>query len=84
MEIFNFIRKRSREEWSALAREKWTNLRVWLQENGELGAIAAFILGIFLVLAWKLVIVSLLIACALLLSAWFYAQPAAEKKSADS
>jgi hypothetical protein len=48
------IKKRSREEWYELLKQSWVSLRIWIQEHGELGFIAAFVGGIIFVLFFKL------------------------------
>jgi hypothetical protein len=73
--IVDYIRRRTREEWSAYALEHWTNARIWIQEHGELAALLALFVGIFLVLAFKLVITVLVIAAILLYVVWLIALP---------
>lgn len=84
MKLFNFIRSRSREQWGKASLELWTNLRIWIQENGELAAVLAFVGGVFLVLAFKLVLGALLLCLVLLVAAWLYALPESQfKKNSD-
>ena len=52
-DIVGEIRKKSREEWIQLLRDKWLDLRILTQENGELALIAGIIFGIFFVIAFK-------------------------------
>ena len=33
-----FVRTRTREEWQHLVVERWTDIRIWIQENGEKAA----------------------------------------------
>lgn len=54
--FIHFIRSKSREEWLQLIRERWNNLRIWIQEHGELAAVAGFLLGIVIVLFFKVVV----------------------------
>ena len=56
------IKKRTRDEWIQLLRDKWLDLRILVQENGELALVAGFAAGIFLVLAFKLVVAISVIA----------------------
>ena len=51
------IKQRSRPEWEQLTRDRWTELRIWIQENGELAAVVSLVVGIFFVLAFKLVVI---------------------------
>src|SRR5947208_1311478 len=54
--ITRAIRSRSREDWRALAFDRWTALRIWIQEHGERAAIYAVFVGIIFVLAFKAVV----------------------------
>lgn len=48
--LINEIRKKSREEWQGLVRDKVTDLRIFVQENGELSAFLGLVIGICVVL----------------------------------
>jgi len=48
--LVNEIRKKSREEWQGLVRDKITDLRIFIQENGELSAFLGLVIGICAVL----------------------------------
>lgn len=79
--IVAWIKSRSREGWQSQAREKWTDLRIWIQEHGEMAAGAAFIVGILLVLVFKLfvavAVVGLLVAAVI----WHVSDPEDEPVS---
>ena len=64
MDFLQLIRKRSREGWEQLALNKWTDLRIWVQEHGEPAALIALVAGIVFVLFFKPVLL-LLVAAAL-------------------
>ena len=75
MNVLSSIRSRSREAWVRVWLEAWTNLRIWIQENGELAFVLAFVGGVFVCLAFKLVFVLALAAAGVLAAVWFYALP---------
>ncbi len=51
--IVEQIRKNSKEEWQRRLHEKWTDCRIWLQENGEYAAVAAFVCGLLIAYFFK-------------------------------
>jgi ABC-type protease/lipase transport system fused ATPase/permease subunit len=55
MDPIEYIRKRTREDYTRLVFDRCTQIRIWVQENGEVAAIAALVLGIFIVLAFRFV-----------------------------
>lgn len=63
--IGNFINQRAKAQWQQLLREKWTNVRIFVQEHGEISALLGFGIGVFVVLFYK---VFALIACILMLA----------------
>lgn len=73
--ILERIRSRSREQWQTWAKDNWTDLRIWIQENGELSALIGLLLGIFIVLAFRLIITLTVLALLLVFAAWCYAKP---------
>lgn len=58
--IIESIRVRSREEWQSFFRGKLEALRTYVQTHGEKAALIGFLLGIFIVIFYKLVLV---VAC---------------------
>lgn len=61
-DITELARSRSAEGWKTLAREKLDELRIAVRENGEKSALAAFGVGIFVVLFFKLFLIVIAIA----------------------
>ncbi|MCO6431923.1 MAG: hypothetical protein J5J00_13775 [Deltaproteobacteria bacterium] len=53
MDIIGSIKRRTREEWIQLFREKWLDLRIIVQENGEAALVAGILGGIIFVLAFR-------------------------------
>jgi len=51
--IVQEIRKKSRERWRETLWEKTTDLRIWIQENGEVAFLVAIVLGICLASFFK-------------------------------
>lgn len=75
--IITEIRRKSRAEWENLAKEKFTSLRIWIQENGEKAAVLSLILGVIVVLFFKIIMI-LLVLCALGITlVWALALPSA-------
>ena len=56
MDPVQFIRTKSREQWETFALSKVAELRAWVQERGEVALIGGLVLGIFLVLLFKLLV----------------------------
>ncbi|MCB0353563.1 MAG: hypothetical protein KDD64_08570 [Bdellovibrionales bacterium] len=52
--IIEEIRKKSREEWHELAHERWTDLRIWVQEHGEAALLFGFLFGLAIAYFFKL------------------------------
>lgn len=74
----NWIRSRSREEWQQLFVDRWSDGRIWVKDNGEKAALVAFMLGIVLVVFYKLVIGLLAISIVVVFIGWNIALPATE------
>lgn len=55
--IIKSIRARSTEEWKSFFVGKLEELRTYVQTHGEKAAVLGFVLGIFLVIFYKLVLV---------------------------
>lgn len=62
--IVEIIQRRSKEEWEQFAKNRFIDLRIWLQEHGEQSFVLALVLGILFVLLFKLFV---FIAAALVL-----------------
>ncbi|NDC38994.1 MAG: hypothetical protein EBZ48_13245 [Proteobacteria bacterium] len=52
----SLIRTRSREQWQQWAADLYSNLRGWVQQNGEKASLVAFAMGIALVMFYKFII----------------------------
>lgn len=61
-DITEFARSRSAEGWKTLARDRFEELRISVRENGEKSALAAFGIGIFVVLFFKLFLILVALA----------------------
>ena len=73
--IIQWIRARSREEWEQLAIRRWTDARIWIQEHAEVAALIAIGVGIFIVLAFKLVFTVCFLSGVAGLLIWQIAEP---------
>jgi hypothetical protein len=56
-DITQFARSRSSDEWKAFLWQKFDDLRIAVRDNGEKAAFAAFAVGIFVVLFFKLFLI---------------------------
>jgi hypothetical protein len=63
--IIESIRARSREDWQSLFRTRLEELRTYVQTHGEKAALIGFLLGIFIVIFYKLVLV---LACLMIVA----------------
>jgi hypothetical protein len=75
------IRQKSREQWLAEIQDIWTDVRIWIQENGEKAAVICLVLGIFVVLFYKLFIFLALIGVLAAFFVWFVAIPEDELRA---
>ena len=71
------IRRRSREQWENQFMEAVTDLRIWVQENGEKAFIGGIVGGMFVILAFKLTMLLLVLGVLVVLGVWFIAEPGA-------
>ena len=69
------IRSKSREGWSEFLREKVTDARIWIQENGEKAALVTFVVGLTAALLFKLFIFLIVAAVLFGYSVWYVAIP---------
>lgn len=76
MSILEAIRRRTREEWLDVFRDKLTDLRIWVQEHPEKAFFIGIILGAVIVLFFKIVFWLLFIIVVALVAGYFYALPA--------
>jgi hypothetical protein len=60
--ILKSIRAKSRAEWQAHLHGKVSFLRDYVRENGERAAVLGFLLGVFLVIFYKLALVLVCLA----------------------
>lgn len=67
------IRQRSREQWVELLKGSVTDMRIWIQENGEKAALVALVLGVILVAAFKLIFTLLVVAVLIFSIIWVLA-----------
>ena len=54
--IIEEIRKKSQQDWEDLVRDKISNARVWIQENGELASVTAFFSAFIIIFCYKIVL----------------------------
>lgn len=78
--IIEEIRKKSREEWHAVAHERWTDIRIWVQEHGEAALLFGFLLGLAITYFFKLFVGLLAILTIVLLTAYQFTEPEAKSR----
>lgn len=74
------IRSRSRQGWVDFTVAKVTDLRIWVQENGEKAALAFFFIGIGIVVLFKLAVLLLVLSALAGFLIWYLAPPDDEIK----
>ncbi len=70
------IRKKSREEWVQLPKEKVTEARIWIQENPEKAFLAGLAAGVVVVAAFKAVVWIIVLALLCFVAILAIAHPA--------
>lgn len=53
-DVIKVIRSRNQAEWSAYFQDRWNTFREYLRAHGEQGALLGFLIGVFIVLFFKL------------------------------
>ena len=76
------IRKKSRQAWLKEALAYWINLRIMVQEHGEMFFVLGVAFGIFFVLFYKLVVLILVLAILASFAIWFIAPPESDNVTA--
>jgi len=71
--IIEDIKNNKREDWASLAKEKWTDTRIWLQEHGEWAFGIGILTGAIIVLAFEIVIALIVVAFLLGFGVWYFA-----------
>lgn len=79
--IIEEIRKKSREEWHSVAHERWTDIRIWVQEHGEAAFLLGFFVCLFITYFFKFFIALLAIGVIVLLSAYQFTEPEGKRAS---
>ena len=80
----SFIRTRSREQWQQWASDQYATLRGWVQQNGEKASVAAFALGIALVLFYKIIIGLFALGVIAVFVAWNIALPESARSTSST
>jgi hypothetical protein len=62
--ITKFAKSRTEDEWRAYVRERFEDLRILIRDNGEKAAVVGFVLGIGIMLFFKLFIILAVVAVA--------------------
>jgi hypothetical protein len=77
-DIVLYIRRRTREQYQQLVVDSLISFRIWVEENGPRAALLTFVLGMFVVLLFKLVIILLLLGILFGFAVWSVAQSASQ------
>lgn len=78
------LNTKTREEWRDHVKDRSTQLRIWIQENGEAAALIGFATGIVLVVAFKLVVLLAVLAFLVGYFIWFNAPTSAGDETAKA
>ncbi len=76
------IRRKSREQWQREAVGFFDQMRAWIQGNGELSALIAFVVGIAIVLEFRIFFMAVLLLAFLAFLVWQIALP--EERASSS
>ena len=76
------IKSRTKEEWVKFAYQKILEVRAYVQDHGEVGFVAAFILGVFVVLFFRLAFGLFFVAALIFGLIWCMADSEIERKAA--
>lgn len=83
-DLLSDIKKKSKKDWESLIRDFWTDFRIWLQENGEVAALCAFIIGMLVAVTFKYVFAVAILLAAGAFVVWFYAEGDSTSTSSSS
>ena len=82
--LVEVIREKSRQEWEEYFRGSLTNLRIWIQENGEKALIVGLVVGVIITQFFKLFIVLAALAVCGAYFVWLVSLPEGRSGSNDS
>ena len=75
------IKSRTKEQWIEFAKQKVIAYRAYIQENGEIGFVLAFLLGIFVVVFFRLAFAIFFIAALFAAMVWCLAESEIERRT---
>ena len=70
---FEALRRRTRSQWESTAREVVTDFRIWIQENPEKGFVAGILAGLIFALAFRVILVLVVLGLGALAAFWYFA-----------
>ena len=76
--FIDFVRSRSREEWSSLPQSAWHRFRNWAREHGEQAGVLGLLAGVLIVMLFKLFMFLLVVAGLASFIIWELSVPEAE------
>jgi hypothetical protein len=71
--LAEIVRSRTRRGWVEFGRQKLLTLRNWIQDHGERAAILACVLGMLLVIFFKLFVFFVALAVIIAYLVWYFA-----------
>ena len=68
--INNKIKTRTKEQWVQFVKDKFAEIRSYVQDNGEISFVCAFVLGVFVVVFFKLAFALFFISALVFAMVW--------------
>jgi hypothetical protein len=73
--VVRVIRRRTREDWQQLTRQRVDELLAWAHDHGELSAVCGFLFGVGMVIAFRFFLALLFLVALLAFIIWKIALP---------
>lgn len=80
MKIIELIRKRSRRQWQEIAIMYFEQIRAWTHTNGEYAAAAGLLIGMLIVLAFRLFLFLMILLALCAFAIWCISLPESDGK----
>lgn len=77
--VVRVIRRRTREDWQQLTRQRVDELLAWAHDHGELSAVCGFLFGVGMVIAFRFFLALLFLVAVLAFIIWKTALPSKQQ-----
>lgn len=72
-DLINALKKTSKEQWRGMLTDRVESIRRWIQESPEVAALAGFLAGFIVALAFKVFIIAMVILALVGFIIWSFA-----------